>query len=46
MEKLETLFMFSLKTYEGNIQQEKAIFEPNELDKLKKEIIIKGRRLE
>ena len=37
-EKLETLFMVSLNIYEGNIQQEYAIFEPNEIDKLKEEI--------
>ena len=33
IEKLETLFMVSLNTYEGNIQQEDAIFEPNGVDK-------------
>ena len=30
--------MTSLNTYEGNIQQEHATFEPNEIDKLKEEI--------
>ena len=30
--------MVSLNTYEGNIEQEYAIFEPNEVDKLKEEI--------
>lgn len=33
-EKIETLFMVSFNIYEGNIQWEDAIFEPNEVDKL------------
>ena len=30
--------MMSLNVYEGNLQQEHAIFEPKKVDKLKKEI--------
>ena len=38
IENIQTLFMVSLNTYEGNIQQEHIIIEPITVDKLMEEI--------